>query len=382
MSPPYSLMLRPNIRPPNNGRRIPVVQQSLYLGSTLNAGHPSSASLQFQSPTRPPCASLPPRRFKTTIHVLLRVRGLPTRAATPLYPILFFGVSHSATHEGVPTAIHACSLIPPCSQVMASHLRHVSASAHARTISAPLSTHPRRPQHAPRQSCIAPPSIPCRTSLAPPTPSTPTALERSKRHAPRLAAPLAARKHDLQRARTGATPRKPPHGRYSVRDIVRRPHARHRPVAHPSPSPHHQPRAQHTTPPSLAAQAAFIASPRTATFSAVYRPRRSKYAPPVLHDYPLRAQAMEQQFLIARTALIASPHVATARSQLPCGTLSIPWGTTGVRSKCGGRSLAPTPPSSLPRAPRLPSAPTPPSARILDLSRTVHATWQIAPPCS
>ncbi|KAJ7694063.1 hypothetical protein B0H14DRAFT_3530837 [Mycena olivaceomarginata] len=86
----------------------------------------------------PPYASLPPRRFEalqrpfscspqitTRILVSLRVRGLPTALrthTTSSHSFLFFGVFRNGIHESS-TAIH---------------LRHVSASARARTIGTQL----------------------------------------------------------------------------------------------------------------------------------------------------------------------------------------------------------------------------------------------------
>ncbi|KAF8162259.1 hypothetical protein K438DRAFT_1985194 [Mycena galopus ATCC 62051] len=63
MSPPYSLMVGSTCNsPPNNGRRIPVVQQSLYLGSTLNVGRPSPAQPQVSAVFSIPPQSAASRR--------------------------------------------------------------------------------------------------------------------------------------------------------------------------------------------------------------------------------------------------------------------------------------------------------------------------------
>ncbi|KAF8173982.1 hypothetical protein K438DRAFT_1980543 [Mycena galopus ATCC 62051] len=85
-------------------------------------------------------------------------------------------------------------------------------------------------------------------------------------------------------------------------------------------------------------------------------------------DHPRRAQHMRQRFLIARTASTAPPARRHRVQRL-----------TTLRSKPAPqvRRAFPAFIASPRAAPTLCA-----DAQYLDLSRTVHATWRIAPPCS
>ncbi|KAJ6464936.1 hypothetical protein C8R45DRAFT_1219833 [Mycena sanguinolenta] len=146
------------------------------------------------SDLRPPCA-----RHKNPSLLGL---GLPSRAA-------IFADGLSAIHESVPTAFHEAfyatgsfsvqSVVSTTRRSLATHARNrrsffwtsspAIVRAHTPILVLTSKSTP-RPSAAPRISCVAPhPSS---------TPSTPTASERSRQHAPRLPAPLASREHDLQ----------------------------------------------------------------------------------------------------------------------------------------------------------------------------------------
>ncbi|KAF8179279.1 hypothetical protein K438DRAFT_2021638 [Mycena galopus ATCC 62051] len=112
---------------------------------------------------------------------------------------------------------------------------------------------------------------------------------------------------------------KPLHVRYSVRDAVPRPHAPHRPGAHPSSSLNSPPYAQHATLALLAAHAASIAFTRTATPSAVLS-LRLKHAPPVLHGTPATTSSVcsaSWLFPIAGAALPLPSRAKRASVALP-----------------------------------------------------------------
>ncbi|KAF8173994.1 hypothetical protein K438DRAFT_126846 [Mycena galopus ATCC 62051] len=123
-------------------------------------------------------------------------------------PVLFFGVFHNATPEGVPTAIHAVfshtgvlsshGVAPAtrlslgtCSHTISALLLHIIVGA--RTLH-PILTSRKAPARTPtilRSATVRSlPHISCVAHRPSSTPSTPTTLERSKRHAPRLVAPL------------------------------------------------------------------------------------------------------------------------------------------------------------------------------------------------
>ncbi|KAJ6549917.1 hypothetical protein B0H19DRAFT_1378665 [Mycena capillaripes] len=140
------------------------------------------------------CIDETPRVTACTKIAFLRCE--PTLRAS--YPILFFGVFHNATHEGVPTVIHAAFPMPPRPQIMAWHPRHVSASARAQIIVALLFLHVLAPA---RTSTIFYGAAAVRfhtAHLLRPTPLHTTYAHRSEQHALRLATPLATRtlQHD------------------------------------------------------------------------------------------------------------------------------------------------------------------------------------------
>ncbi|KAJ6550705.1 hypothetical protein B0H10DRAFT_1277958 [Mycena sp. CBHHK59/15] len=155
------------------------------------------------------------RRWRSEVDVLSPPRA---RRARPFHHV-------ASRRRGAPSALPAdccvCTFAPRIFCVNEDpRFITVSTSARARTIAGgPLSIDPRqpscvrtqlspfyparRPLHARRRSSAAPlpiplPRISCAAHRLSSTPSTSTALAPSKRHAPRLAAPLAARRRNLQ----------------------------------------------------------------------------------------------------------------------------------------------------------------------------------------
>ncbi|KAJ7333265.1 hypothetical protein DFH08DRAFT_966100 [Mycena albidolilacea] len=339
------------------------------------------------------CRSAPSRapRGLPRLHICaapaLRIRGSPTRAVNPTSSSIVQSGIHQSTHPRRVLSYRrilnswrrTCNASQPKPHSFHALVRH-----HARALAH---------SHLSQQEGPEPTLTTLRSAVARPPAAHPaqrpysslsmlTTLDRSKRHAPRLAALLAARAHDLQR------PLPAPPAACTVRDtaVSRR----------------------HTAVPRR--HAASIASPR-----AVYRPHRLKARtcrtprPPLHHLlrlqrapwlFPIASAAftasslpsssaagrtmshMGQSLPIARTALLISPRAATvssalspsARSELLSDTGSATWSTTGVLPRALTDPHVVSPPRALPPS----SAPTPASARNLDLpctaNTTVHST--------
>ncbi|KAJ7351612.1 hypothetical protein DFH08DRAFT_957913 [Mycena albidolilacea] len=228
----------------------------------------------------------------------------------------------------------------------------------------------------------------------PSTPSTPIALERRKRHAPRLPVLLAARtlQHDgstcdLRHTLEGAISCANPYHVHALNTVPGR--------THPSPS---------LAPPVaftarfLAAHAAFIASSRTTTLVSSVPPSlleaRTCCAPQHLlplqrtstasrtlpiharapahlrhdTDHPRRAQPMRQPLPSARTALITyPPSSAPYRPPMEAGSCPAPGVVCGAPRECSASVagvLPPLTPASLPSRELYPSSIAPPCNRI------------------
>ncbi|KAJ6495841.1 hypothetical protein DFH09DRAFT_1205419 [Mycena vulgaris] len=154
-----------------------------------------------------------------------------------------------------------------------------------------------------------------------------------------------------------ATTCKPLYPRYSMRDAVRRHTVPARTLAPLSRTRStRRCRSPPPTPPSP--------PPRPLRpFSAVYRPHRLKHAPAVFCGAAIPHCPLHIDRLPARRHRLHC--LTTLRSKpAPVRHRATMWSTTGARSKCGGRSPSPTPPSSLPRPP----------------ARTAHPLGRCRPP--